>query len=222
MLMWMMKRVLVLALFSLLCLSYVHAGAVVEGVPMHINFHEKPVMLEFSIENTASHSVPVEVILAMPVDYEAVTAVESLEAGERADFSFELTPKSAFTGTRYRGTVLIKAGGEEVRKAVGMSFGESLKEGADEEDQDKMGVFGLVVAGNFNFLSNYEFILDVVLVFISAILLVAFISRLVKRYSNGRLQVAAERPEGAAAGKGRRADNSLETIKSRITEGGKS
>ena len=275
-----MKKHLMALVFSIFLLSVAYAGSIeVIGFPNHLALHDVPEVLEFTVKNNSSYTVPIEVVVALPSEYEITRGSDFVDAESTVDFSIKIMPKENLKGSFYKGLIIVKAGREEVKKNIDITFADvtaeaveitldyeeeeekivvngeidnksvkervitlkennlpenwtvsfeditvgaesrkdfsfEIKPGSDFEGEgiftfefdgvevnetidlnyhstaDNFGFAGFLVVGGMQAFGGLELVIDVVLAIVAALLLVAFISRLVKRYSNGRVHAS--------------------------------
>ncbi|GAG42885.1 unnamed protein product, partial [marine sediment metagenome] len=118
-----MKKHLMAMVFSMFLLSVVYAGNLeITDFPNHIALHDVPEVLEFAVKNNSSYTVPIEVVVALPSDYEIIRGSEFVDAESTAYFAIKIMPKENLKGSFYKGLIIVKAGREEIKKSIDITF----------------------------------------------------------------------------------------------------
>ncbi|GEM_PF-2719670 len=183
---------LFLAIAAILLLSG-SAFAAVERFPSTIDFFEEPQKITFSVSNPASTTQRVSIEFFAPVE----TTIEkpaNIEAKKTANVSLILSPKKELTGQNYESTLVVRVGSDETRKRVRLFFHTAAEKPQtivpadsnaikDQNAKKDSNANGLNFTALVSFLSRpkVELALDIILIIVAAILLVAFIARIVNR-----------------------------------------
>lgn len=200
---------------------FINVGASISNVPSHIAVRENTVDFSFEVTNDTDFRAPLEVELFVPTEYEVVELPGWVDAGESATVKIRLFPNKDLTGSRYDSLLVVRLGSEEFEKKIRINFSESLPVEDDEEEENSeeegqfVGIVGLVSLFSQEGLlpgDVLEFLVDIVLIFIAAFLLIAFISRLVKRLNSPQQYAEEKKYSWETGAKGNR-QTRLEEIK---------
>jgi len=168
-----------LAVFAaIVCLFASGAFAAIEGFPSTLDFYNKQQTITFRVSNTADSAKRVSVEFLSPMDANIAAPVSIAGKGD-ANVSITLYPTEGLIGQNYESTLVVRVGEEETRKVVKIFFNPAKPAGFGGIDSNALNVSGLV---GFFSTPNTELALTIVLAIIAAILLIAFIARLVRRF----------------------------------------
>jgi hypothetical protein len=154
-----------------------------------IVFHNEPETLSFTVKNDSlfDQELRIEFFGPKNLGYEFVGVLpENVKAGTSKEIKVRFLPSKDLTGSEYRTQLVVWLGNKRFEKTISMEFAEPLKEPKEEnkkETQEKKTVKKTTALGFFGLASFFSarYLIDAVLVLVAAVLLIAFIARLVKR-----------------------------------------
>jgi len=165
-----------LALFLLLFSAGCQALIVNETGTIVVQQDKKSV--DVKIKNDSDETQDFTIELSIP-NASIDPSEGSLEAGESITAILSITPDENLVSSTYSGQLRVMIGEEQERKEIRVMFkGEEAEEPKEEPKPNPTGFFALP---NLSALFTVENALNVVLALVAAVLLIAFIARLVKR-----------------------------------------
>ncbi len=173
----MKKSIYALALFLLLFSASCQALIVNEIGTIVVQQDERSV--DVKIKNDSDETQDFTIELSIP-NASIDPSEGSLEAGESITASLSIIPTEDFAGSTYSGQLRVSIGEEQERREIKVMFKEKQVEKPAEEPEQPVpaGFFALPDLSAFFTAENA---LNIVLAIVAAILLIAFIARLVKR-----------------------------------------
>lgn len=173
----MRKCLYALALFLLL--FSVSSNALVVDVPGNIIVQQDEKIVDIKIKNDSDYAQDFSVELSIP-NASIDPSEGSLEAGESVTASLSISPEENLAGSTYAGQLRVSMGEEKETREISVMFKEKATAEPKEEPapQPAAGFFALPDLSVFFTAENA---LNIVLAIVAAILLIAFIARLVKR-----------------------------------------
>ncbi|MDP2974409.1 MAG: hypothetical protein Q8N60_05130 [Candidatus Diapherotrites archaeon] len=172
----MKKSIYALALFLLLFSAGCQALILTETGTIVVQQDERNVDVKIRNDSDSAQDFTIE--LSIP-NASIDPSEGSLDAGESVTALLSISPEENLAGSTYYGQLRVMIGEEQERKEIRVMFkGEEAEEPKEEPKPNPSGFFALP---NLSALFTAENALNVVLALVAAILLIAFIARLVKR-----------------------------------------
>ena len=139
--------------------------------------NQEGVEISFFVSNTKNVRSPLEINAIFPTPFE-IQKPEWVDAKSSEQVTIKIFGKNGFENTTYTGSIFIDLGGEREEKRVTINY---VGKSPQEEQAPDMGSpllsgFATLLQGG----EDSQAALDIFLMIIAAILLVAFIARLVK------------------------------------------
>ncbi len=188
---WVMHLNHTFAFLAVVLFFCASASSAYVEVPSDIYFFEKPAVLPVEIVNDSSVKKSLSVEFYAPIDFEFVDSTDSIHGDGSQRVAIVMHPRGNMINSTYLSTLIIKVGDQTFVKSVNLHFTEAKKADNDankSEDKKETGE-NTLLSGFFSLfafdLFSLEFVLDILLVVIAAILLIAFISRYSKRSMSG-------------------------------------
>lgn len=172
----MKKSIYALALFFLLFSASCQALIVNEIGTIVVQQDEKSV--DVKIKNDSDYAQDFTIELSIP-NASIDPSEGSLEAGESITALLSISPEENLAGSTYSGQLRVMMGEEQERKEIRVMFKEKAVEKPKEEPKPNPG--GFFALPDLSAFFTAENALNIVLAIVAAILLIAFIARLVKR-----------------------------------------
>lgn len=166
-----------LLLFSASC------SALAVDSPANIFVQQEQRAVLVSITNDSSFEQSYSVDFYSPVGAFVSPSSGKIAAGKTVSATLSVSPDESLVGSTYAGTLAVEMGDESAFRNVNIVFKEAAEEGGGNGE----GPGNFSFAGFFSFFEgvlSLENLLDLVLIFIAAVLLIAFISRLVRRVNS--------------------------------------
>lgn len=167
-----MRLLFIMVVFAAVACIFSSAFAAVEGFPDTLAFYNAPLALDFNVTNPTDTAKRVSVEFLAPVNANIILP-GNIPAKQSAGIQMTLYPKEEMVGQEYESTLIVRVGDEETRKTVKVSFNPA---------KSGFGIPGVTGAISFFSAPNAELAVDIVLAIVVVVLLIAFISRLVKRF----------------------------------------
>ncbi len=182
------KSLCAIALILLFC--SVSAHAIYVDFPSTIIIQQEQKDLPVTIRNDEEISQDFSVKLVAPFDSFVSPSTGSLGAGKSTILSLSISPNEELEGNSFETTLEVQIGEEREFKNVRVIFKKAIEE-EDEENAGQQsigtGMFTFADFGNFTAsIFTPENALNAVLAVVAAILLIAFISRFVKRMEGSK------------------------------------
>ncbi|HIH16865.1 MAG TPA: hypothetical protein HA252_05670 [Candidatus Diapherotrites archaeon] len=172
------------AIFLALLLVVTTIRAEVLELPAEVQFSGQPVELSFKVRNEAFQALPVQVDVQV-VSFKVLRKPDLVQPGEVQEIRLQLQPRNDLLGSTYQSTITVKMGAQETRKEVKFVFGEAPKQAPKKNAlppaTPKAPTAFAVLPLAFN-----EFMMNLGLALLAAILLISFIARLTKRFMQNR------------------------------------
>lgn len=182
-------KVLIPVIFIFIALN---VQASVTESTSYLTFYDEPKTLSFIVENDSGQMQNLNIKVFSPVGYEINGNKNILENGEKTLIEITFLPNNKVLNSSYQGTILIELGREKTQKTISMNFYEKVsgEEETQEENKTKENpvLEGIALTGNFVF-AGFNALLEpinIALILIAAVLLLLFVSRLVKRLNEGK------------------------------------
>ncbi len=183
----------IIALISLI-LIFGSATASVSEVPRYVDLSNEEKEISFTLSNDSSLGKNLEIEVYVPTNFKIIEKPEFIGPNESEEVKILFYPNEDLYGTNYESTLIILLGSEKIEKKINFSFVKpEAKEEEEEPEEERegiisgfVGLLSLPSLGEIDFegisaLINWELALDVFLVLVAAILLIAFIARIVTR-----------------------------------------
>jgi len=160
----------------------------------YLTFYEDSKTLSFEVENDSGQMQNLNIKVFSPVAYEITGNKNLLENGEKALIEITFFPNNKLLNSSYQGTILIELGREKTQKTISMNFYEKsdFEETEKIEEENKAEennvLEGIALTGN-SVLAGFSKLFDpvnIALTLIAAVLLLLFVSRLVKKLNEGK------------------------------------
>jgi len=176
-----------IALLLLFCSVSTHAISV--DFPLTIIIQQAQKDLPITIRNEEEIAQDFSARLIAPFEAFVSPSIGSLGAGKSTILSLSVSPSEELKGNSFETTLEIQIGEEKVFKNVRIIFKKAVEEDKENEDQQGIGtgMFSFAAFGAFTAsIFTPENALNAVLAVVAAILLIAFISRFVKRVEGSK------------------------------------
>ncbi len=155
------------------------SNALVVDVPGNIIVQQDEKSVDVKIKNDSDETQDFTIELSIP-NASIDPSEGSLEAGESITALLSISPEENLAGSTYSGQLRVSMGDEKETKEIRVMFKEKQAEKPKEEPK-QLSPAGFFALPDLSALFTLENALNVVLAIIAAILLIAFIARLVKR-----------------------------------------
>ncbi len=182
----MHKSLCAIALILLFC--SVSAQAIYINSPSTIIIQQEQKDLPVTIRNDEEIAQDFSAKLIAPFEAFVSPSSGSLAVGQSTILSLSISPSEEFEGNSFETTLEIQIGEETAFKNVRVIFKETIEEEEEIVPQSiGTGLFNFADFGNFTeSVFTLENALNAVLAVVAAILLIAFISRFVKRMEESK------------------------------------
>ena len=182
----MHKSLCAIALLLLFC--SVSAQAISVDFPSTIIIQQEQKDLPVTIRNDEEIAQEFSARLVAPFDVFVSPSSGSIAAGQSTILSLSISPSEELEGNSFETTLEIQIGEEREFKNVRVIFKKAIEEEEDTAPQSiRTGMFSFADFGNFTVsIFTPENALNAVLAVVAAVLLIAFISRFVKRVEGSK------------------------------------
>lgn len=178
-----------------------NVAAPVSDFPRYVTLSDEEKEISFNVSNSSAFKKNLKIELYVPTNFEIIELPEFIEPNQSKQVRILFYPNEDLYGTNYESTLLILLGSEKMEEKINFSFVKLVaeEEGEGEVEQDGegavagfVGLFSLPNLEGITALINWELALDVFLILLAAVLLIAFIARLVTRLTAGQTKLQAE------------------------------
>ena len=166
-----------LALFVLF--FSVSSNALVVDVSGNIIVQQDEKSVDVKIKNDSDYAQDFTIELSIP-NASIDPSEGSLEAGESVTASLSISPEENLAGSTYSGQLRVMMGAKQERREIKAMFKKKAAEKPAEEPEQP-GPASFFALPDLSALFTAENALNIVLAIVAAVLLIAFIARLVKR-----------------------------------------
>ncbi len=183
----MLRCLLAFALFALLLSS--GTSALIVDVPENIIIKEGQKQVQISISNDSAEAGQYRVEFLGPVEAGISQSSGEIAAFKTKKVTLSLAAEERLAGQTYESTLVVELGSEREVRKIRLFFrgqaaqGQEVQQGQPGFDLQWLssGFFPLFNPNSMGSLLSFENILNALLAVVAAILLIAFIARLVKR-----------------------------------------